>query len=95
MKISEYILLNEYRPKLFYMCKYSILKNVPNIIYKNLRRSDCECTLCNAFLLKKDEFLFLFYTSFHHDSYVFYFRHTEGNEWSIQCTLKKFEYTRN
>lgn len=47
------------------------------------------------FLLKKDEFLFLFYTSFHHDSYVFYFRHTEGNEWSIQCTLKKFEYTRN
>lgn len=53
MKISEYILLNEYRPKLFYMCKYRILKNVPNIIYKNLRRSDSECTLCNAFLLKK------------------------------------------
>lgn len=50
MKISEYILLNEYRPKLFYICKYRILKNVPNIIYKNLRRSDCECTtLCNAF----------------------------------------------
>lgn len=47
------------------------------------------------FCLKKDEFLFLFYTSFHHDSYVFYFRHTEGNKWSIQCTLKKFEYTRN
>lgn len=53
MKISEYILLNEYRPKLSYICKYRIPKNVPNSIYKNLRRSDCECTLCNAFLLKK------------------------------------------
>lgn len=53
MKISEYIFLNEYCLKLFYMCKYRIFKNVLNIIYKNLCRSDCECIFCNVFLFKK------------------------------------------
>lgn len=85
MKISEYIFLNEYCLKLFYMCKYRIFKNVLNIIYKNLCRSDCECIFCNVFFcLKKDEFLFLFYIFFYYDFYVFYFWYIEGNKWFIK-----------